>query len=67
MKLSDDQKQILRNWIYYAAGYIVFYPFFRWLFTKEISWSDFLTSGITAIFVGLAGILFVIGAKIPKK
>ena len=67
MKLSDDQKRILRIWIYNAAGYIVFYPFFRWLFTKEISWSDFLTSGITAIFISLTGILFVLGAKTPDK
>lgn len=65
--MSADQKKLVKIFILYGAGYVVLYPLFHWLFTKEFSWDSVLTAGISAVAGLIIGLLFVIGSKVPEK
>ena len=42
MKLSQDQKRIIRSFIVSFIVYLVFYPLFQFLFGKPMdSWGDY--------------------------
>lgn len=66
MKLSNDQKKILKGILAYLVGAIVGPSFFALL--GKISWSRALD-----IFVGMvvgavaAGLFLLVGSKIPKN
>ena len=69
MKLSQDQKRIIRSFIVSFIVYLVFYPLFQFLFGKPMdSWGDyFLYAGTMAVIFALMCAFFVIGSRIPPK
>ena len=68
MKLSKDQKRIIRSFIVYFIGYLVFYPLFLLLFGKPVDWGDyFIFAGAMAVVGALMCAFFVIGSRIPPK
>ena len=68
MKLSNDQKRIIRSIAMYTGIFIVVYPLMTLVAGKQWTWGDFfLFAGIAVLVFGLVGFIFVLGSKIPKK
>ena len=67
MKLSNDQKRIIRSIALYTGIFIVVYPLMTLVAGKQWTWGDFfLFAGIAVLVFGLVGFIFVLGSKIPK-
>ena len=68
MKLSNDQKRIIKSIAMYTGIFIVVYPLMTLVAGKQWTWGDFfLFAGIAVLVFGLVGFIFVLGSKIPKK
>ena len=68
MKLSNDQKRIIKSLAMYTGIFIVVYPLMTLVAGKHWTWSDyFIFAGIAILVYGLVGLLYVLGSKIPKK
>lgn len=68
MKLSNDQKRIIKSIAMYTGIFIVVYPLMTLVAGKHWTWDDyFLFSGIAILVFGLVGLIYVLGSKIPKK
>ena len=68
MKLSADQKKMLKA----IAVYVVLFPvgmlFFGWLFNKQASWEDAGIAFLTSIILGLLfAVATIYGARVPEK
>ena len=67
MKLSNDQKRIIKSIAMYTGIFIVVYPLMTLVAGKQWTWGDFfLFAGIAVLVFGLVGFIFVLGSKIPK-
>lgn len=68
MKLSSDQKRLIKSFALFTGIYIVVIPLMTSVAGRDWTWSDFfLFAGITILLYGLIGFFFVLGSKIPKK
>ena len=68
MKLSNDQKRIIKSIAMYTGIFIVVYPLMTLVAGKQWTWGDFfLFAEIAVLVFGLVGFIFVLGSKIPKK
>ena len=68
MKLSYDQKRLVKIMAVYILGATVVYPVLHWLLTGSFSLEEtFIT--ILAIVLGgmLTAVLFVAGSHVPKN
>ena len=68
MKLSSDQKRLVKLFSLYTGIYIVVFPLMTLVAGRHWTWGDFfLFAGITSLVQGLLGCIYVLGSKIPKK
>ena len=68
MKLSNDQKRIIKSLAMYTGIFIVVYPLMTLVAGRHWTWGDYFTfAGIAILVYALVGFFFVLGAKIPKK
>lgn len=68
MKLSADQKRIIKSVALFTGMNIVFIPLMTLVAGRHWTWGDFfLFAGITILLYGLFGFFYVLGSKIPKK
>ncbi len=68
MKLSPDQKKIAKAIAFYTLLYPVAMLVSHRIRTGSVDWSDFWVSLLTALVLGVLGILFfVVGSHIPTK
>ena len=68
MKLSNDQKRIIKSLAMYTGIFIVIYPLMTLVAGRHWTWGDyFIFAGIAILVYGLVGLLYVLGSKIPKK
>ena len=68
MKLSNDQKRIIKSFALFTGIYIVVFPLMTSVAGRDWTWSDFfLFAGITILLYGLIGFFFVLGSKIPRN
>ena len=68
MKLSNDQKRIIKSLAMYTGIFIVVYPLMTLVAGRHWTWGDYFTfAGIAILIYALVGLFFVLGSKIPKK
>ena len=68
MKLSTDQKRLIKSFAMFTGIYIVVFPLMTSVAGRDWTWSDFfLFAGITILLYGLIGFFFVLGSKIPRN
>ena len=68
MKLSKDQKKMLKGIALYIPTYIVGYLLFGWIFGRAASWSDVLMLVCTGVIIAAIFAVFTIfGARIPTR
>ena len=68
MKLSDDQKRLIRSVAIYTGIFIVVYPLITSIAGTPWTWCDFfIFAGISILVMVLVGFLFVLGSTVPKK
>ena len=68
MKWSNDQKRSAKSLAMYTGIFIVVYPLMTLVAGRHWTWGDFfLFAGITILLYGLIGLIYVLGANIPKK
>ena len=68
MKLSKDQKRLIKLQTIIICIYIVLYPLAMLLAGRPMTWGQFaLFAGISAVLYSLIAFLFVLGAKDPGK
>lgn len=67
MKLSDDQRKVVRSISLYTLASVIVFPLFH-LAKGNFDWKDTLCYDAIIIAVGIAiGLFFIIGMKTPKK
>lgn len=68
MKLSNDQKRMLKGIALYVPGYFIGFTLFRWLFGKDVSWSDVLIFALSGVVLAAVFAVFTIfGARVPTR
>ena len=68
MKLTTDQKRLIKSFALFTGIYIVVFPLMTLIAGRHWTWGDFFQfAGITILLYGLIGFFYVIGSKIPKK
>ncbi|MBP5560120.1 MAG: hypothetical protein J6X71_10210 [Bacteroidales bacterium] len=68
MKLSKDQKRLIKLQALYTGIFIVVYPLMTSVAGKPWNWGEFfLFAGIAVVVFGLVGFLFVLGSNVPEK
>jgi uncharacterized membrane protein len=68
LKLSNDQKKIIKAIAIYTPVYIVALLLSHWIRDRSFSWEDLLVSVLTAVVLGLLLVLFfVVGSHVPTK
>ena len=68
MKLSTDQKRLIKSFALFTGIYIVVFPLMTLIAGRHWTWGDFFQfAGITILLNGVIGFFFVLGSKIPKK
>ena len=68
MKLSKDQKRLIKLQALYTGIFIVVYPLMTTVAGKPWTWGGFfLFAGISIVVFGLVGFLFVLGSSVPEK
>ena len=68
MKLSKDQKRLIKIVALYTGIFIVVYPLVTRVAGTSWTWGDFfIFAGISILVMVLVGFLFVLGSTIPKK
>ena len=68
MKLSGDQKKIMKALAIYVPLYIVALQLSQWIRERSICWEDVLISVLTAVVLGVVFfLLFVVGSHVPTK
>ncbi len=68
MKLSSDQKRLIKFFAMFTGIYIVVFPLMTLLAGRDWTWGDYFQfAGITILINGLMGVIYVLGSKIPKK
>ena len=68
MKLSYDQKRLVKISAVYILGSAVIYPVLHWLLKGSFSWEETLIT-ILAVALGgmLTAVLLVAGSHVPKS
>ena len=68
MKLSNDQKRIIKSIAMYTGIFIVVFPLMTLVAGRHWTWGDFfIFAGIAILIYGLVGFIYVLGSKVPKK
>ena len=68
MKLSYDQKRLVKFFAVYIPGTVVIYPVLRWLLKGSFSWEETLLTVLAMVLGGmLTAVLLVAGSSVPKK
>ena len=68
MKLSKEQKRLIKSVALYTGIFIVVYPLMTSIAGKPWTWYDILIFAVIAIVIfGVVGFLYVLGSKSPKK
>lgn len=68
MKLSGDQKRLVKFFAVYIPCSAVIYPILRWLLKGSFSWEETLLTVLAMVLGGmLVAVLYVAGSSVPKK
>ena len=68
MKLSKDQKRLIKLQAINSGIFIVLYPLAMLLAGKTMTWGQFfLFVGIAVVIFGLVGFMYVLGSQVPEK
>ena len=68
MKLSNDQKKIMKGIAIYTPLYIVALLLSHWIRDRTVAWEDLWLSVLVAVVIGLLMLLFfVVGSHVPTK
>lgn len=68
LHLDSEQKRVLKAISGSSLGFLVGYPLLMWVFGKLGTWKEALTFlGVGFLVALLMIVLYVLGAKIPKK
>jgi hypothetical protein len=68
MKLSKDQKRLIKLIAMYTGLFIVVFPLMTLVAGRTWTWGDFfIFAGVAIVIYGLTGFLYVLGSRIPKK
>ena len=68
MKLSKDQKRLIKSIAISTGVFIVVYPLVTSIAGKPWTWVDFLVfAGIAIVVFVIVGFLYVLGSHIPEK
>lgn len=68
MKLTADQKRLVKIFAVYIPGSAVIYPILRWLLKGSFSWEETLITVLAVVLGGmLTAVLFIAGSSVPKK
>lgn len=68
MKLTADQKRLVKIFTVYILGSAVIYPVLRWLLKGSFSWEETLITVLAVVLGGmLMAVLFIAGSSVPKK
>ena len=68
LHLDSEQKRVLKAISESSLGFLVGYPLLMWAFGKLGTWKEALAFlGIGILVALLMIVLYVLGAKIPKK
>ena len=66
MKLSKDQKRLIKFQALYTGIFIVVYPLMTSVAGTQWTWVEFLLFAVISIAIlGLVGFLFVLGSNVP--
>ena len=68
MKLSKDQKRLIKSIAISSGIFIVVYPLVTSIAGKPWTWYDILIfAGIAIAVFGIVGFLYVLGSTVPEK
>ena len=68
MKLSKDQKRLIRSIALYTGIFIVVYPLVTSIAGKPWTWCDFfIFAGVSIVVFGIVAFLYVLGSHVPEK
>ena len=68
MKLSKDQKRLIKSIALYTGIFIVVYPLVTSIAGKPWTWYDILIfAGISIAVFGIVAFLYVLGSHVPEK
>ncbi len=68
MKLSNDQKRLIKSVAFFTGIFIVVNPLMTLVAGRHWTWGDFfLFFGSAVLVFGVVCLLYVLGSKIPKK
>ena len=68
MKLSKDQKRLIKSIAISTGIFIVVYPLVTSIAGKPWTWYDILIfAGIAIVVFGIVGFLYVLGSHVPEK
>lgn len=69
MKLSKDQKRLIKSMALFTGIFIVVYPLMTLVAGRDDwTWGEFfIFAGIAVAIFGVVGALYVLGSKNPKK
>ena len=68
MKLSKDQKRLIRSVAIYTGIFIVVYPLVTNIAGKQWTWYDILIfAGVSIAVFGIVAFLYVLGSHVPEK
>ena len=68
MKLSKDQKRLIKLVAMYTGIFIVVFPLMTLVAGRTWTWGDFfIFAGVAIVIYGLVGFLYVLGSSVPKK
>ena len=68
MKLSKDQKRLIKSVAMYTGIFIVVFPLMTLVAGRSWTWGEFfIFAGVAVVIFGLVGLLYVLGSHVPEK
>ena len=68
MKLSKEQKRLIKLIALYVAIFIVVFPLMTRIAGRAWTWGDFfIFAGVAVCIFGVVGFLYVLGSHVPEK
>ena len=67
MKLSQDQKRLAKNAMFFLTSYFAVYILVNWIKDGAFSWDSVWEGLLIVLGIGVLDLLLVIGSYVPKK
>lgn len=67
MRLSSDQKRMVKTGLAMLIVLVFMYPLVDWIWKGAFSWDAVLTGLLSAVITGLLFTLLIIGSHTPEK